>query len=65
MSNATNSSASDSGENVNENVVTIQSLKTKQAAVKRKITCALRHISDGLNVNRAADLKIIELPGGS
>ena len=60
MSNPTNSYASHSGENFNENVVSIESLKTKRAAVKRKITCNLRRISYGTNVNLAANLKIIE-----
>ena len=56
----TNSSASASCENFDENVLSIQSLKTKRAAVKRKITCALRRISDGSNVNVAAILNIIK-----
>ena len=60
ISNPTNSSASVSGENVVENVVSIQSLKTKRAADKRKITCALRRISDGSNVNVADNLKLTE-----
>ena len=46
MSNPTNSSASVSGENIDENAVSIQSLKTKRAAVKLKTTCFLRRISD-------------------
>ena len=51
-----------SGENiVNENVPRIQSLKTRRAAVKRNITCVLRHISDGSNVNVIVNLKIIEV----
>ena len=56
MSNPTNSSASVSG----KNVPSVQSLKTKRAGVKRKITCAIRRISDGSNVNTAANLKIME-----
>ena len=60
MSNPTNSSASVSSVNVDENVVSIQSLKMQRAAVKWKITCALRRISGGSNVNLAANLKMIE-----
>ena len=55
-----NSSESVSGENVDEGVVSVQSLKMKRAAVERKKTCALRRLSDGSNVNVATRLKIIE-----
>ena len=42
MSNPTNSTASVSSVNVDQNVVSFQSLRTKRAAVKIKVTCALR-----------------------
>ena len=59
MSNPTSSSASVSNVNVDKNV-SVQLLKTKRTAMKREITCALRRISDGSNVNVADNLMIIE-----
>ena len=60
MSNPTKSTASVSSVNVDKNVVSVQSLRTKRATVKRKTTCALHRNSDGSNVNVTASLKKIE-----